>query len=561
MREEEIVTGLQPGQGVNVDLKTSHGFAVDGEFTLTLPTAAGVTVVYTLTVVRTADDLMKTLSVSANVSYAGIFSASASADFNSMSSFSKYSTFVVAKCVVSLPSQTISRPSINPKVIEQAKNMTRDEFAQQYGTEFLAGITTGGVYYGVIEIESTSQKQQDDIAVAVSGSGWGVSTDTKISTSIATASQKATTRVFAIRRGGAATIVNPKAPDEIIRQAIEFGEHAEAHPVAIMGLYQRYEDMSAIRFADKSLEGEDRQRDLELLGRRYVELCKLRNDFDFVRRHYNDHLTGSGVTFSVGGHALRGKPLSSAPAPTLKRLKLASSNAGSGDEAREKDAPDGSAPITIQAVQEELKDIEESIREVRVAAEKCKEWRRYTIPEPYIARIALPEIEGTNMELEQMKQSLVPARTILLWSGNIETIPNGWLLCDGTRGTPDLRDRFVCGAGREGVGPTATASGEADVHDHGMPGGPIVVETAIGGKHSHAFPGSWYRRDLHGGDWTGIDTGGENVAKQRVSEDGAHTHGVSIQLENVTTLKSVAGRPKWYALCYIMKASVAQEGA
>ena len=36
---------------------------------------------------------------------------------------------------------------------------------------------------------------------------------------------------------------------------------------------------------------------------------------------------------------------------------------------------------------------------------------------------------------------------IMLWSGSIGSIPSGWYLCDGTNGTPDLRDRFVVGSG------------------------------------------------------------------------------------------------------------------
>jgi len=36
---------------------------------------------------------------------------------------------------------------------------------------------------------------------------------------------------------------------------------------------------------------------------------------------------------------------------------------------------------------------------------------------------------------------------ICLWSGSVATIPNGWHLCDGTEGTPDLQDKFIIGAG------------------------------------------------------------------------------------------------------------------
>lgn len=43
--------------------------------------------------------------------------------------------------------------------------------------------------------------------------------------------------------------------------------------------------------------------------------------------------------------------------------------------------------------------------------------------------------------------STVPIGIISLWYGSVATIPGGWKLCDGTNSTPDLRDRFVMGAG------------------------------------------------------------------------------------------------------------------
>lgn len=36
---------------------------------------------------------------------------------------------------------------------------------------------------------------------------------------------------------------------------------------------------------------------------------------------------------------------------------------------------------------------------------------------------------------------------IVMWSGDIGSIPQGWTLCDGANGTPDLRDKFIIGAG------------------------------------------------------------------------------------------------------------------
>jgi hypothetical protein len=38
---------------------------------------------------------------------------------------------------------------------------------------------------------------------------------------------------------------------------------------------------------------------------------------------------------------------------------------------------------------------------------------------------------------------------IVMWAGAIRDIPLGWLLCDGTHGTPDLRSKFIIGTDNE----------------------------------------------------------------------------------------------------------------
>jgi len=40
---------------------------------------------------------------------------------------------------------------------------------------------------------------------------------------------------------------------------------------------------------------------------------------------------------------------------------------------------------------------------------------------------------------------MVPRRAIIMWSGLLSEIPPGWALCDGTNGTPNLRNRFIYG--------------------------------------------------------------------------------------------------------------------
>ncbi len=38
--------------------------------------------------------------------------------------------------------------------------------------------------------------------------------------------------------------------------------------------------------------------------------------------------------------------------------------------------------------------------------------------------------------------------TIKFWYGEAQNVPTGWAICDGTNGTPDLRDLVIVGAGK-----------------------------------------------------------------------------------------------------------------
>ena len=76
---------------------------------------------------------------------------------------------------------------------------------------------------------------------------------------------------------------------------------------------------------------------------------------------------------------------------------------------------------------------------------------------------------------------------IALWSGSIASIPTDWALCDGTNGTPDLRNKFVVGAG-DSYNP-ADAGGSA-THNHPFTGDghfhDAEVFEDVGGGHDFA---------------------------------------------------------------------------
>lgn len=151
-----------------------------------------------------------------------------------------------------------------------------------------------------------------------------------------------------------------------------------------------------------------------------------------------------------------------------------------------------------------------------------------------------------------LSSRLVPIGTIALWSGLEADIPDGWEPCNGTAPTPDLRDRFILGAGgTEAV----KASGNAQTHTHSVPATTVSATASWVGDHTHKFPSKWYPRKMRGGDYTSIDTDGDfNPNDPPTQGAGGHNHSVPVAFGAQTTGTNEGSiRPPWYALFYIMK--------
>ena len=71
-----------------------------------------------------------------------------------------------------------------------------------------------------------------------------------------------------------------------------------------------------------------------------------------------------------------------------------------------------------------------------------------------------------------------PVNIIASYLGTLTSIPDNWFLCDGTNGTPDLRDKFIKCAN---VGGDVGNTGGADGHDHTDPAG-----HTHNGDHTHS---------------------------------------------------------------------------
>lgn len=159
----------------------------------------------------------------------------------------------------------------------------------------------------------------------------------------------------------------------------------------------------------------------------------------------------------------------------------------------------------------------------------------------------------------------VPAGGIIMWSGASNAIPTGWFLCDGANGTPDLRNRFVVGAGSSyAVGATGGTKDAVVVsHTHSATGSAGSSGTGISingvGDHTHTYntksgtlPQSGSATQVWVGDATAT-TGGAGAHTHSINDPG-HSHSVSVSVASTGESGTDKNLPPYFALCFIMKA-------
>ena len=144
---------------------------------------------------------------------------------------------------------------------------------------------------------------------------------------------------------------------------------------------------------------------------------------------------------------------------------------------------------------------------------------------------------------------------IIMWSGTIATIPTGWLLCNGSNSTPDLRDKFIIGA-------TADSGGAAKTNVTGTPTQTGGSKDASLPSHTHTAtstvtdPGHFHSYGEGQRTQVGEDNGEAYDAQSSAAfNTNTKTTGVTVATSNSTEGVSAtnANLVPYYALAFIMK--------
>ena len=198
---------------------------------------------------------------------------------------------------------------------------------------------------------------------------------------------------------------------------------------------------------------------------------------------------------------------------------------------------------------------------------------------------------GTIPDARLANSSLFVTGMIMMYTGS--TAPSGWAICNGQNGTPDLRDRFIVGAGSAysvnntgGANSVTLTESQIPSHNHSFSGSSSHSHTV--NNHSHSFSGSGSQSHTHGFTGVGGNDHNQNVRHTTVMRNrsnptvytaagntGVQSSTVSISISGNTggsspgtnsQTVSISGntgnqgggqpvdiRPKYYALMFIMK--------
>ena len=187
------------------------------------------------------------------------------------------------------------------------------------------------------------------------------------------------------------------------------------------------------------------------------------------------------------------------------------------------------------------------------------------------------EVDNKIAALQQEvdAQPVWQSKMIGYYWGTIEQLPTGWLHCNGTNGTPDMRNRVVVGAGSSyNLGATGGQDSITRVPSHSHS---VNINTNLQGSHNHSGTTNTAGNHRHefyepllkgkGKPSTGtpvFDNGGWGESAPRTNYAGNHNHSFTTDTQSAhahnvsgntasSGYSSVDVRNKYIALWPIMK--------
>jgi hypothetical protein len=282
--------GMNYGMGVNLLNGDIAGKAVNpGE--ITGPTqAGGQTTSYNLSLINSFEELYSSIGISVEASgHYGLFSASGKFKYAKESKFNSQSTFLLARCVVENAFTQVEDAQIKPessKLLEQGKIAP---FQKRYGDGFVRGMQTGGEFFAIISITSSSREEQESISASLQAKYGGLFASVQVDTSLDSKTKskvaKSELRVSTYQRGGSGDDQSFTADIEAVMARLKaFPNQVKNTPVPYDVQVASYETL-ALPEGPNPIDIQAQKDALVDYERIHLSLITLRNEIGFLQLH------------------------------------------------------------------------------------------------------------------------------------------------------------------------------------------------------------------------------------------------------------------------------------
>lgn len=292
--------GMNYGMGVNLLNGDIAGKAVDPGVISAPTQAGGQATTYNLSLINSIEELYSSIGLSVEASgHYGLFNASGKYGYAKESKFNSQSTFLLARCVVENAFTQAEDVQIRPdaaSLIEQGKITL---FQQRYGDGFVRGMQTGGEFFAIISITSSSREDQKSIAASLQAKYGGLFASAQVDVNLDETSRskiaKSELRISTFQRGGSGDEQSLTADiEEVMARLKAFPAQVKNSPVPYDVQVASYNTVALpegpspvdIRLQKDSLIDYERIR---------LKLLTLRNDIEFLQLNPNLFVDPPGI--------------------------------------------------------------------------------------------------------------------------------------------------------------------------------------------------------------------------------------------------------------------------
>lgn len=298
------VEGMSYGRGYNrLTGEAMPSPAVVGE-TAKIKNAEGQRVTTSCRITTDVKTLHESLGIDieAGGSYMG-FSGSAKVQYAEQCDFSSFSTYIVVKVTVTNAFEDIQDPKFHQDAEEliEANNTVR--FRERFGDCFISGLRTGGEYFAIYQLTSTSEAKKTSLAIDVEASYQGGLASAELRSRIQTARESTEdhvdTKVYVYREGSVRTA--DITAEDIMETARQFPVEVGTGEAFVYGaMLQDYKALKNPNDAFDYYQIEAQRQALKELAEVRFQFLGLRDDISYILKRSDDFVNADGSDVDRG---------------------------------------------------------------------------------------------------------------------------------------------------------------------------------------------------------------------------------------------------------------------